>query len=253
MSLAIKKLFPNFYKITKNISNRIPIKSLLWNNKSYRFNFRIYKMLKLWRQGILKEEADFVYKYYEGGDLIDVGSWSGFYSFLLSPKANEEDNFVSCEPDHRIHSEIFENLSILKQKFKKINYSLVSLPISNGKDVVIFHDKWGHPCFLDYDQIKDSNIKYKKKYSSVSIDSIVSSLSLKPSFIKIDTEGAEFDVLSGMKETLKKFKPKIMLEKHPTMIPKTVTVEKIDNFLKENNYKSELINKNDLTIREIWR
>ena len=55
-----------------------------------------------------------------------------------------------------------------------------------------------------------------------------------------------------MKETIKKFKPKIMLEKHPTMIPNNISINIIDNFLKENNYKSELINKNELTIREIW-
>ena len=56
-----------------------------------------------------------------------------------------------------------------------------------------------------------------------------------------------------MKNTLKKFKPKIMLEKHPTMIPKNITIEMIDKILKDFNYNSTLINKSDLTIREIWK
>ena len=77
-------------------------------------------------------------------------------------------------------------------------------------------------------------------------------MSLKPTFIKIDTEGAEFDVLDGMKETLKNFKPKIMLEKHPTMIPKNISLEVINKLLEDNNYKGTLINKNSITIREIW-
>ena len=81
---------------------------------------------------------------------------------------------------------------------------------------------------------------------------MVSSKSLKPTFIKIDTEGAELDVLEGMKETLKIFKPKIMLEKHPNFIPKKISIKMIDDLLKKNNYKSNFINKNNLTIREIW-
>ena len=77
-------------------------------------------------------------------------------------------------------------------------------------------------------------------------------MSLKPTFIKIDTEGSELDILEGMKKTIKNYKPKILLEKHPTMIPKTISIENIDNYLKENNYKPKMINKKDLAIREIW-
>ena len=50
----------------------------------------------------------------------------------------------------------------------------------------------------------------QKIIKSTSIDSLVNKLSLNPSFIKIDTEGAEHDVIEGMQETLKNFKPKII-------------------------------------------
>ena len=60
-------------------------------------------------------------------------------------------------------------------------------------------------------------------------------------------------MLEGMKETLKNFKPKIMLEKHPTMIPKHNSLESINKLLEDNNYKATLINKDNITIREIWK
>tara|TARA_B110001450_G_C17527381_1_gene443155 strand:+ start:86 stop:853 length:768 start_codon:yes stop_codon:yes gene_type:complete len=254
MSLAIKKILPKFYRFTKNISCKIPMHVSLWDNKSYNLNYRIYKMINQWKSGELKEEADIVYQYYKGGDLIDVGALSGFYSFLLSPKANNDDHFISCEPDHNIHSELFNNLSILKNNFNKINFSVFSTPVNNGKEVVIAHDDWGHPCFLEFEQLKNTDISFAKKFKSTSIDKIVANFSLNPSFIKIDTEGAELDILKGMEETLKNFRPMIMLEKHPTMIPKTVSLDMIDSLLKKNNYKVEkLINKSNLTIREIWK
>ena len=55
-----------------------------------------------------------------------------------------------------------------------------------------------------------------------------------------------------MKKTLKDFKPKIMLEKHPTMIPNHLSLDMIDNLLINNNYRSTLISNNSLAIREIW-
>ena len=252
MTLAIKKIFPKFYKISKRISNNIPMTVKLWNDESFRVNFRIRKMINEWKYGELKEEADIVYNYYNGGDLIDIGSFNSFYSFLLSPKANENDNFISCEPNPKVHNEVYDNFSFLKKKFNYINYSLVTLPIGNGGEAIIEHDEWGHPCFLSTNQSNRENYDLKKKFKSLTIDDLVSSKSLKPTFIKIDTEGAELDVLEGMKETLKIFKPKIMLEKHPNFIPKKISIKMIDDLLKKNNYKSNFINKNNLTIREIW-
>jgi len=143
------------------------------------------------------------------------------------------------------------NISLLKKYFKNINYSIIPQPINNGKEVVISHDTWGHPCFLDINKA-DNTVLGQKKLISTTIDKLVDALSLKPSFIKIDTEGAEYDVLEGMKETLKKFKPKIMLEKHPTMIPNKILLQEIDKLLKDNNYKSTLISNGYISIREIW-
>ena len=250
-SFAIKKLFPNFYKFQKNLINKIPVKISLWDEKNYNMNLRIHKMLKTWKNNPLIDEADIVYKNYNGGDVIDVGAYNGFYSFLLSPKANKNDNFICCEPDNNAHKDLVDNLSILKNHFKEISYSLITEPINNGKEVVISHDAWGHPCFLDAEKIK--NLKSEqKKIKSTTIDNLVKKLSLKPSLVKIDTEGAEHDVLEGMKKTLKDFKPKIMLEKHPTMIPNHLSLDMIDNLLINNNYRSTLISNSSLAIREIW-
>ena len=250
-SLAIKKIFPKYYNFQKNLTDKIPFKILLWDQKYYSMNLRIHKMMKIWRKKPEIDEADIVYKNYNGGDFIDVGSYNGFYSFLLSPKANANDNFICCEPDNNSHNELFNNLSILKNFFNNISYSVITQPINNGKEVVISHDTWGHPCFLDADKANDLNLE-QKKIASTTIDNLVKSLSLRPSFIKIDTEGAEHDVLEGMRETLINFKPKIMLEKHPTMIPKNISLEVINKLLEDNNYKGTLINKNSITIREIW-
>ena len=51
---------------------------------------------------------------------------------------------------------------------------------------------------------------------------------------------------------LKRYKPKIMLEKHPTLIPRNISLKNIDNYLFEYSYQSKLIHSDDVAIREMW-
>ena len=89
---------------------------------------------------------------------------------------------------------------------------------------------------------------------SISIDELVMNYKLRPKFIKIDVEGAEFSVLQGMTNVLEKYSPSIMIEKHPTLIPKILKISEIDNFLIKKGYKvDKLIFKDDVAITEIWK
>lgn len=253
MTLAIKKIFPNFYKLTKKISNSIPMRVTLREKQILYANYGIYKMINQWRGGSLKEEADIAYKYYEGGDFIDIGSFNSFYSFLLSPKGKSKDRFISCEPDPKAYPVAKENLKILKKNFKTLEYHLITSPIGSGEHVVIAHNDWGHPCFLNDKSSELNEEKKKTRFKSISIDHLVQKMILKPTFIKIDTEGSELDILINMKKTISIYKPKILLEKHPTLIPKNSSLQMIDDFLRQNKYLPTLINKSDLAIREIWK
>ena len=251
MSLALKRILPKLYQKLKSIKNKIPAKVEFWDKKQYKVTNKINDLFKPWKTwDALIKESDFVFKNYNGGDFIDVGAFAGFYSFLLAPKSNSFDNFVSCEPDTNVQTNLLENLAILTNTFTKLRISFINSPINKGNDVTIIDTPFGHPSF----QESNDSFNNEKIIKSVSLDSVVQSLSLKPKFIKIDVEGAEFDVLQGMQETLKKYKPKIMLEKHPSLVPKNITLKDIDNFLIRNGYYSEFISlEKDIAIREIWK
>ena len=51
------------------------------------------------------------------------------------------------------------------------------------------------------------------------IDAYCRSLNIKPSLIKIDVEGFEFSVLNGARNTLKEFRPSVLIELHPMNWP----------------------------------
>ena len=249
MSLALKRIFPKLYQKIKFIHNKLPASVEFWDKKHYKVTNKINELFKPWKtvESLIKE-SNVVFENYNGGDFIDVGAYIGFYSFLLAPKSNSSDNFISCEPDKNVQNDLLKNLEILSGVFKEIKIDLVNLPINKGNDVVMINTTFGHPSFQQFSKEHNN----KKSIKSKTLDSIVRLFSLNPKFIKIDVEGAELDVLQGMKETLKIYKPKIMLEKHPTLIPKNINLKNIDNYLFEYGYQSKLIHSDDIAIREIW-
>jgi len=258
MILALKKefekTFPVFYKFIQFIVHQVPSNVEFWDKKKYRVTRKIKTFFKPWKQipGLI-EEANSAFENYQGGDFIDIGAFHGFYSFLLAPKANKFDNFISCEPDFKAQKDLLENLSILNNVFKKIKFSLINSPINTGKETFLMKTDYGHPTFIEIDNNVNIN-KSSKKIKSTCVDDLVKTLSLNPKFIKIDVEGAEFDVLQGMTVTFEKYKPLIHLEKHPTLIPENISLEQIDNLLKKNNYiLFKKISSDDVGIKELWK
>lgn len=251
MSLALKRTAPIIYNFLKKFERYVPASAALWDKKKYRLNLKIISMLNIWKSWPrLKKEAVIVFDLYNGGDFIDIGAAQGFYSFLLAPKAKINDTFVQCEPNPEEKKDLIDNLKVLKKNFSYIKLEFVFDPISDGKFVSKQPTDFGHPVYSGKikNNIENKNIK------SIKIDDLIEKYGLSPSFIKIDVEGAEYEVLQGAKNTLKNFKALIMIEKHPTLIPENISINTIDNFLDEAGYKKEcLVFKDDIAINEIWK
>ena len=225
----------------------------LWDQKKYNLNLKVVSMLRIWKSWPrLKIEAETVFEAYAGGDFIDIGSSRGVYPFLLGPKAKKKDNFVLCDPDPDAKKELVENLDLLKKLFKSIVFHFTSVPIGDGNSVVKNSTIYGHNVYVN--KKNQASVLNNDTLTSIKIDDLVKKLELKPTFVKIDVEGAEFGVLQGMSNTLKTYKPLLMLEKHPTLIPENLSINDIDNFLYENGYKVERkIFRDDIAITEFWK
>ena len=119
-----------------------------------------------------------------------------------TPKAKINDTFVQCEPNPEEKKDLIDNLKVLKKNFSYIKLEFVFDPISDGKFVSKQPTDFGHPVYSGKikNNIENKNIK------SIKIDDLIEKYGLSPSFIKIDVEGAEYEVLQGAKNTLKKLK-----------------------------------------------
>jgi len=155
--------------------------------------------------------------------VLDCGAHVGFYSLVMSKLASKVYAF---EPIPRIYNILYKNISLWNKQniIVPINKALSSNTIP--KTFYFFPNRtYGSTQYLKIiqDMAKDSKSKVRKDYedyeivsvSSTTIDHFVDENELMSvNFIKINTEGSEIEVIKGAEETIKNFKPKMVICEH---------------------------------------
>jgi len=238
-------------RFIKNSVRAIPCRALYWDDKARSARYDLRRMFGDWRRdAALRAEANQSYAAYDGGDFIDVGAFVGFYAALLAPKAKAGDNFVLCEPDPRAHPRLFANLACVAATFPHVSISVITVPIGDGGkcekiapgDGPAAHYRFGDP-----------RPKATTVIATTTIDDLANSLGLAPAFIKIDVEGAEYNVLRGMRHTLAQSRPTIAIEIHPSWLPMNATADTVHEVLRAAMLIRQSATSNEGHTREIWR
>lgn len=177
---------------------------------------------------------------------LDIGGNIGYYALLEKKIIGKNGRIIVIEPSP-------ENFKILKKNLKlEDNSTDLALNIAAG-------DKDGSIKFLLYKNAGNSSMivpegmesKYPGQTIDVpikKIDTIVDELKLeKLDFVRMDSEGYEYNILQGMKETLKKFRPIIQLEFHKGIMGESKT-RNFFEIMKELKYDSKYFIPRDLDV-----
>lgn len=148
--------------------------------------------------------------------VLDVGGNFGIMALQFS-KEVPEGRVISFEPTHYALSKFYRNLELnpeLERRIKIIN-SFVSSESNSNPSIQAF-SSWkvsGEKQTADQHPVHLGIPKSTQGVGSVTLDSIIKSEALdRVDFIKIDTDGHEYKVLSGAKECISKFHPVIIFE-----------------------------------------
>ncbi|HEX6227781.1 MAG TPA: FkbM family methyltransferase, partial [Chryseolinea sp.] len=143
--------------------------------------------------------------------VYDLGAHHGFLSLLAGKLVGDEGHVYAFEPLPSNFEMLVGNVALNKVK----NVKPIHLAISNKEGSVHFSNTI-HDTANTY--VSRSPGYSPLNYITVpcnSLDNLVSSGRLAlPDFIKIDVEGAEYDVLLGATNLLKENNPLIYLETH---------------------------------------
>tara|TARA_B100000963_G_scaffold283711_1_gene252414 strand:- start:341 stop:1255 length:915 start_codon:yes stop_codon:yes gene_type:complete len=180
--------------------------------------------------------------------LIDCGCNFGYYSFYTASLSSSNE-VISIEASTSTLEEFNDNLKI--NNFN--NIELLNKAVSDlDNQKVEFHESekdWEssllNPKF---------NIKETKHVDSITVDSVIKNKNIdnKLLILKIDVEGADFNVLSGAKNTIKKAKPFIIIEFSKYIFDnKQFNYEYLVDFLHLNNYQIYSKNGNKCSVGDI--
>lgn len=132
----------------------------------------------------------------EDGVLIDVGANIGYYSVLAGLKARQ-GHVYSFEPEPRNFALLQKNIRLNQLKNVSVHAAALSNKPGEG-EIFLNPDNWG-----DHQIYASQTRRECCKIQLLTGDSVLASL---PTFnvLKVDTQGAEFQVLCGLKQLIKR-------------------------------------------------
>lgn len=170
--------------------------------------------LHICRYGFFEEDLTrMVLEYLKPGmTFFDIGAHFGYYTLLASFIVGEKGGVHAFEPTP-------SSFAILKANtLNKHNVVLNNLAVFSEKGNVTIND-YGvrYSAFNSiYDRRKWNLLKKltprKYKTETITIDEYVEEHKISPSFIKIDAENSEFEILKGMRKTIAIYHPIISVE-----------------------------------------
>ncbi|GJL53164.1 MAG: hypothetical protein NPIRA02_02960 [Nitrospirales bacterium] len=151
----------------------------------------------------------------EGSIVLDIGGHKGNYSRLFSAMVGKTGKVYSFEPHPDLYPHL-ENVAVhcpLGNIFPfsyALSDSLGQAALYSGNDQI--HDQASTICveLATSDRLGQNLRNFQVK--TIPLDFFCKEIEVFPDFVKIDVEGAEDRVISGMRETLRRFYPTVLFE-----------------------------------------
>jgi len=207
------------YKIIEDIyfkylapKDRIRKRCRIFHNIKMDLELSEYVQANLYFYGSYeKPTLKFICKLLKYGDTtIDVGANVGLMSLVFAKCIGKSGKVFSFEPEPNNNASLLNNINL--NSFSNISVSNSAL--SNKKDVLKFYlsndnNSGTHSLYYNAEKLSKDFIEVQAlPFDEFIVGKDISEIKL----IKIDVEGAELDVIDGMKMTLQSLKPVLILE-----------------------------------------
>jgi len=158
-------------------------------------------------------ETAFVRNHLRKGDaMIDVGAHNGWYSMVASQSVGPQGHVIAFEPNPQCIKVFRKNLVL--NESHNIRFVNAALSDRTGSALFWIGDDMGGSLMKDQTQHVSNVAVRRKKVRTYRLDDYLAQKNIiQPiRLIKIDVEGAELEVLTGARKTLKKHTPAIISE-----------------------------------------
>ncbi len=170
--------------------------------------------------------------------VIDVGAHMGMYTLVAAKLVGESGVIVAIEPSTREFQRLATHVEL--NDLRNVRCLQEAASDCVGEATLNIASEWnsGHNTFGDFfhESVEKSR---EERVRTRPIDAIVAAQQLdRVDVIKIDAEGHELRVLAGAVGTLRRFRPRILIEVFgKTLRGQGVSVQDVLSFLEEQGYE----------------
>jgi FkbM family methyltransferase len=213
-----------------DFGSRIPILRnipLIFKLYGYRYIIYLYEMpLCFFLFDVYEKIETRIMRILAPSVFIDVGAHAGYYTILAHKLGAQK--IIAIEPDIRVSRVLTRAIEVNKLN----NIMVINRAAWDESGIMLklnLSSVSGYSSLFPYDSKKAYYMDSTTQVKSITLDDVSRKLD-RIDLIKIDVEGAEFNVLRGACETINRFKPLILFEA-------TLNKEDIFNFLISRGYK----------------
>lgn len=174
----------------------------------------------------------------QNADVINIGANIGLFTNLAAMNINANNKVLAIEPTENAHNLLLKNIKRNNNEKKVITFKGI---ITDKKgtfsiNTIVGKEEYSSIGNLVHDSIIGENYK-TEEIEGITLDELVTNHQMKPKLLIIDVEGAEFKVLQGSVETLKKFSPIIISELDDDLLKvQNTTSKEVISFLNSLDY-----------------
>lgn len=207
----------------------------------FEFDFRSSILKRILLTGKYEDELmDPVKKYLDPEkDIIDIGANVGLFTVLFSKSVSDSRRVLAVEPVPYMQKLLKGNIYRNQCDHNVIVYNgLVSNnPRKYKLNVINGLEEYSSIGVLVHSYV--SNMENNQiEVDGETIDNLVIKYNIEPGFIKIDTEGAEYNVLLGAKKVIARCRPVILAELSEKLLSQQgASCKDVFGFFRELNYK----------------
>jgi FkbM family methyltransferase len=152
-------------------------------------------------------------------DVLDIGANVGFYTVLFAKIINRDNKVLAVEPAPLVLEYLRRNIERNGCTKSVLIFEGVAANVKGDSQINIIP---GMEEFSSIGKIVHPYVTGKKSMSlevkGDTVDNLVRDFGLRPGFIKIDVEGAEYLVLEGAINTIQTHRPTIVFELSEIML-----------------------------------
>lgn len=163
--------------------------------------------------------------------VYDVGAHIGTYTLVAALQTGARGCVVAYEPNDETRAYLQQHL-VWNRVADRVQVRPMCCGATAGLRTFYFHEAEGMSGLVPVEGFQ------RRSVMVTTLDEEVAALGLPPNLIKIDVEGAEFDVLQGAEGILRAHRPSLLVSLHPSPLAKLgASPTDVLNWLKRQGYR----------------